>query len=122
MSSTRIEHHLNPSCFSLPPFSVESAAEAVQERLLDEDKDKLSTDRPTSEKQPSSVGGEKEKKMAAASKELSPEQKEKEASSSSDANVSSIGSTIYSLVKKVALVGGIYLVGYMGWSVAWLIG
>lgn len=33
----------------------------------------------------------------------------------------SIFSTIYTVVKKVAIVGSIYLVGYMGWSVAWLI-
>ncbi|XP_017849134.1 extended synaptotagmin-2 isoform X2 [Drosophila busckii] len=34
---------------------------------------------------------------------------------------SSIFSLIYSVGKKVAIVGSIYLVGYMGWSVAWLI-
>ncbi|XP_016999089.2 extended synaptotagmin-2 isoform X2 [Drosophila takahashii] len=33
----------------------------------------------------------------------------------------SIFSVFYSLGKKVAIVGSIYLVGYMGWSVAWLI-
>ncbi|XP_030078725.1 extended synaptotagmin-2-B isoform X4 [Drosophila hydei] len=33
----------------------------------------------------------------------------------------SIFSIIYSVGKKVAIVGSIYLVGYMGWSVAWLI-
>lgn len=60
----------------------------------------------------------KDLKMASvASKELSPEQKEVASSSSS-----SMFSMIYSMVKKVAMVGGIYLVGYMGWSVAWLIG
>ncbi|XP_073836487.1 extended synaptotagmin-like protein 2 isoform X6 [Musca autumnalis] len=33
----------------------------------------------------------------------------------------SIFSTMYAVAKKVAIVGSIYLVGYMGWSVAWLI-
>ncbi|KAM8705446.1 hypothetical protein ACLKA7_009836 [Drosophila subpalustris] len=33
----------------------------------------------------------------------------------------SIFSVLYSAGKKIAIVGGIYLVGYMGWSVAWLI-
>ncbi|XP_064554648.1 extended synaptotagmin-2 isoform X2 [Drosophila montana] len=32
-----------------------------------------------------------------------------------------IFSVLYSVGKKVAIVGSIYLVGYMGWSVAWLI-
>ncbi|KAH8406683.1 hypothetical protein KR222_003005, partial [Zaprionus bogoriensis] len=33
----------------------------------------------------------------------------------------SIFAVLYSVGKKVAIVGSIYLVGYMGWSVAWLI-
>ncbi|XP_075146495.1 extended synaptotagmin-like protein 2 isoform X3 [Haematobia irritans] len=33
----------------------------------------------------------------------------------------SIFSVMYTVAKKVAMVGSIYLVGYMGWSVAWLI-
>lgn len=33
----------------------------------------------------------------------------------------SIFNVLYSVGKKVAIVGSIYLVGYMGWSVAWLI-
>jgi len=33
----------------------------------------------------------------------------------------SIFSVLYSVGKKIAIVGSIYLVGYMGWSVAWLI-
>ncbi|XP_017091848.2 extended synaptotagmin-2 isoform X2 [Drosophila bipectinata] len=33
----------------------------------------------------------------------------------------SIFSILYTVGKKVAIVGSIYLVGYMGWSVAWLI-
>lgn len=101
---------------------MEGAAEAVEELLLNDDKNHGSattpaeseikgTDKPT--KKDTSVDA----KMAGASKEMTPEQKEAAA-----ASVSSIGSMVYSLVKKVALVGGIYLVGYMGWSVAWLIG
>lgn len=39
-------------------------------------------------------------------------------SSSSD---DSIFTLVYSLVKKVTVVGAVYFVGYMGWSVAWLI-
>lgn len=39
--------------------------------------------------------------------------------SSSDSD--SIFNVIYSIVKKVSMVGAIYLVGYMNWSVAWLI-
>ncbi|XP_017085525.1 extended synaptotagmin-2 isoform X1 [Drosophila eugracilis] len=37
------------------------------------------------------------------------------------ADDNSIFSVFYTLGKKVAIVGSIYLVGYMGWSVAWLI-
>lgn len=33
----------------------------------------------------------------------------------------SIFSLVYTIVKKVTVVGAIYFVGYMGWSVAWLI-
>lgn len=39
-------------------------------------------------------------------------------SASGDDNVFSI---VYSVLKKVAIVGAIYFVGYMGWSMAWLI-
>ncbi|XP_068157205.1 extended synaptotagmin-2 isoform X3 [Drosophila tropicalis] len=39
----------------------------------------------------------------------------------SQLNDNSIFSIIYGVGKKVAIVGSIYLVGYMGWSVAWLI-
>ncbi|EDV93593.1 GH18195 [Drosophila grimshawi] len=41
--------------------------------------------------------------------------------SSRNSDENSIFSMIYTVVKKVAIVGSIYLVGYMGWSVAWLI-
>lgn len=60
-------------------------------------------------------------KMAAESKEVSPEKK-KEAEKQTTVSESSLGSIVYSLAKKVVAVGAIYLVGYMGWSVAWLIG
>uniref|UniRef100_A0A034VD48 Extended synaptotagmin-2 n=2 Tax=Bactrocera dorsalis TaxID=27457 RepID=A0A034VD48_BACDO len=58
-----------------------------------------------------------ESEMAAASKEVNPEKAVATTSASSD----SIFSIIYTVFKKVAIVGSIYLVGYMGWSVAWLI-
>ncbi|XP_017465615.1 PREDICTED: extended synaptotagmin-2-B [Rhagoletis zephyria] len=58
-----------------------------------------------------------ESEMAAASKEVNPENAVVSTSSSSDG----IFSLIYTVFKKVAVVGSIYLVGYMGWSVAWLI-
>ncbi|XP_036331551.1 extended synaptotagmin-2-B [Rhagoletis pomonella] len=58
-----------------------------------------------------------ESEMAAASKEVNPENAVVATSSSSDG----IFSLIYTVFKKVAVVGSIYLVGYMGWSVAWLI-
>ncbi|CAH0722662.1 unnamed protein product, partial [Brenthis ino] len=40
---------------------------------------------------------------------------------SSDDNMS-VFSVIYRFFKKVAIVGAVYLIGYMQWSVAWLIG
>lgn len=55
-------------------------------------------------------------KMGAASKEL-PEDAPPKSSSAED----SIFAVLYTVAKKVAIVGSIYLVGYMGWSVAWLI-
>lgn len=51
------------------------------------------------------------------SKELTPEKAEAE-SRSSDGGILSI---MYSAAKKVAVVGVVYFVGYMNWSVAWLI-
>ncbi|XP_037038533.1 extended synaptotagmin-2 isoform X3 [Bradysia coprophila] len=60
--------------------------------------------------------------MTVASKELAsqPENSKSDVSkpASSDDNVFSI---VYSVLKKVAIVGAIYFVGYMGWSMAWLI-
>lgn len=47
----------------------------------------------------------------------SKESPEKATTSSSDTF-----SIVYSIAKKIAAVGIIYFVGYMGWSVAWLIG
>lgn len=37
-------------------------------------------------------------------------------------NDEALTATLYSAAKKVAIVGSIYVIGYMGWSVAWLIG
>lgn len=49
----------------------------------------------------------------------SKESPEKESSSKSSSDTFTI---VYSIAKKIAAVGMIYFVGYMGWSVAWLIG
>lgn len=58
--------------------------------------------------------------MAAASKEAPKDESApvvKQVARSDD----SIFTILYSIAKKVSLVGAIYLVGYMNWSVAWLI-
>lgn len=55
--------------------------------------------------------------MAGASKELDPSKPSPHVGS-----YGSVGSWIYSLAKKIIVVGTVYFVGYMGWSVAWLIG
>lgn len=39
----------------------------------------------------------------------------------SSSDTESIFNVMYSIAKKVSMVGAIYLVGYMNWSVAWLI-
>ncbi|XP_040158676.1 extended synaptotagmin-2 isoform X3 [Anopheles arabiensis] len=61
--------------------------------------------------------------MAGASKELSPEKQSAPPESSEVAKTKddSIMTLLYSFAKKVVTVGIIYFVGYMGWSVAWLI-
>uniref|UniRef100_A0A182JSB2 Synaptotagmin n=1 Tax=Anopheles christyi TaxID=43041 RepID=A0A182JSB2_9DIPT len=61
--------------------------------------------------------------MAGASKELSPEKQSVPPESSEVAKTKddSIMTLLYSFAKKVVTVGIIYFVGYMGWSVAWLI-
>lgn len=46
------------------------------------------------------------------------EKPKKPATSSGD---DSIFTLLYTVFKKVTVVGAVYLVGYMGWSVAWLI-
>ncbi|KAH8383270.1 hypothetical protein KR009_007660, partial [Drosophila setifemur] len=46
---------------------------------------------------------------------------DKTVASKSAIDENSIFSILYTVGKKVAIVGSIYLVGYMGWSVAWLI-
>lgn len=56
--------------------------------------------------------------MVAASKELKTDGAPCAASAKCDDGVFGL---IYSIVKKVTVVGAIYLVGYMNWSVAWLI-
>lgn len=56
--------------------------------------------------------------MTGASKEQNPEKVENAQLQSTGDNV---GSLLYSFAKKVVTVGIIYFVGYMGWSVAWLI-
>lgn len=55
-------------------------------------------------------------KMTAASKELAADASPKPSTAEDG-----IFAVFYTLAKKVAIVGSIYLVGYMGWSVAWLI-
>lgn len=67
--------------------------------------------------------GESEE-MAVASKEKLQDNASSSVTSSASSSTSSgdsIFTIIYSLVKKVTVVGAIYFVGYMGWSVAWLI-
>ncbi|XP_035891370.1 extended synaptotagmin-2 isoform X3 [Anopheles stephensi] len=61
--------------------------------------------------------------MAGASKELNPDKESAPPNSSELAQTKndSIMSLLYSFAKKVVTVGIIYFVGYMGWSVAWLI-
>lgn len=61
--------------------------------------------------------------MAALSKEGQPDTSSQpfkpiQKTSKSDDGVFTI---LYSIAKKVSLVGAVYLVGYMNWSVAWLI-
>lgn len=63
--------------------------------------------------------------MTVASKEL-PAKLDNPKSDSTDvskpaSNDDTIFSVVYSVLKKVAIVGVIYFVGYMGWSMAWLI-
>ncbi|XP_049278845.1 extended synaptotagmin-2 isoform X1 [Anopheles funestus] len=66
---------------------------------------------------------ETETVMTGASKELSPEKQSAppDASEVAKTKDDSIMSLLYSFAKKVVTVGIIYFVGYMGWSVAWLI-
>lgn len=89
---------------------VSSGVEALDESLQEELRN-LNTGLETS----TSV-------MAAASKEApkdepAPAVKSKQVTRSDD----SIFTLLYSIAKKVTIVGAIYFVGYMNWSVAWLI-
>lgn len=57
--------------------------------------------------------------MAGASKELRSNENSKKISAS--VSDDSLFTLLYTIFKKVTVVGAVYLVGYMGWSVAWLI-
>ena len=62
--------------------------------------------------------------MTGASKELNPATAAEATAGTSEVASSagdSTASLLYSFAKKVVTVGIIYFVGYMGWSVAWLI-
>lgn len=62
--------------------------------------------------------------MAAASKELRDDGEQsqiRKPNVKSSAATDSIFTILYSIAKKVSIVGAVYLVGYMNWSVAWLI-
>lgn len=63
--------------------------------------------------------------MAAASKELRDEDEQPpqmvKPNVKTSAATDSIFTILYSIAKKVSVVGAVYLVGYMNWSVAWLI-
>lgn len=64
--------------------------------------------------------------MTAASKELSSKldtlkSDSNDIAKSAASNDDGIFGIVYSVLKKVAMVGAIYFVGYMGWSMAWLI-
>lgn len=62
--------------------------------------------------------------MAAASKELRddiPTTQLVRPVEKTSAATDSIFTILYSIAKKVSIVGAVYLVGYMNWSIAWLI-
>lgn len=59
--------------------------------------------------------------MSVVSKELSPANSTDEFVNARPIDEGLIA-TVYSFVKKASVVGAVYFVGYMGWSVAWLIG
>lgn len=65
---------------------------------------------------------ETKNEMTGASKELSPEKVSNATFVDARPIDEGIISSVYSFAKKAATVGIVYLVGYMGWSVAWLIG
>lgn len=66
------------------------------------------------------TGATNDVEMTGASKEQNPEKVEAE-NSPIQSTGDDISSLVYSFAKKVVTVGIIYFVGYMGWSVAWLI-
>lgn len=62
--------------------------------------------------------------MAAASKELRDDGEQAQImkpKARTSAATDSIFTILYSIAKKVSIVGAVYFVGYMNWSVAWLI-
>lgn len=62
--------------------------------------------------------------MAAASKEQHDDVEQSQIvkpNVKTSAATDSIFTILYSIVKKVSIVGAVYLVGYMNWSIAWLI-
>lgn len=59
--------------------------------------------------------------MTVVSKEVSPLKPQDEFVNAPPIDEGIIAS-VYGFVKKAAVVGCVYFVGYMGWSVAWLIG
>lgn len=62
--------------------------------------------------------------MAAASKESRDDGEQTQIvkpNARTSAATDSIFTILYSIAKKVSVVGAVYLVGYMNWSIAWLI-
>lgn len=61
--------------------------------------------------------------MAAASKELRDDVQTEKVKPNVNTSTATDGifTILYSIAKKVSIVGAVYLVGYMNWSIAWLI-
>lgn len=60
--------------------------------------------------------------MAASGASQTPTDEKSLADKPSLSNEEGLTTLLYSAAKKIAIVGSIYAIGYMGWSVAWLIG
>lgn len=80
------------------------------------------TENPSTAGPSSSSVGAAEDTMTVASKELTPLKASQDEFVDARPIDEGIISSIYGFVKKAAVVGCVYFVGYMGWSVAWLIG